>query len=197
MIAPLLSLWQDNGYFVNEIDSVKKAAETLSGDYYCAVAIQSDNVDYVPILPTFIKADKVPVLILPYDDLKNEQEISEITRILIRCIIEKEDEDADEISVTGELVIEPHLRKVYVHGVEIFMTRIEFDLLSEFVHAPNRILPYEFIFSTIWNEDYLNAKHILHNAIMRLRKKFARLRAPLNIENVRGVGYRLVMPCKK
>jgi DNA-binding response OmpR family regulator len=51
---------------------------------------------------------------------------------------------------------------------------------------------YERLFAAVWGGAYLGDNAILHSAVKRLRRKLRAADGRVEIETVRGVGYRLV-----
>lgn len=73
------------------------------------------------------------------------------------------------------------------------LTRLEFDLLSLFLHHPGQVWTRERLLEQAWGYDFAGDTRAVDSAVKRLR---AKLRAASEqadcIETVRGVGYRLL-----
>lgn len=68
----------------------------------------------------------------------------------------------------------------------------EFGLLELLLSAPGHLFPREEIVERIWHHKYLPGSRTLDVHVRRLRRKLEMVEAPVIIETVRGVGYRLV-----
>lgn len=97
--------------------------------------------------------------------------------------------------VHGPLSIDTEGRIALLDGVELPLTRIEFDLLSTLVSGPRRVWQRETLLSRIWGEGWVNDQHLVEVHIRNLRKKLGEdTKAPRFIRTVRGVGYRMIPP---
>ncbi|MFF2009885.1 response regulator transcription factor [Streptomyces sp. NPDC058195] len=91
----------------------------------------------------------------------------------------------------GPVQIELPTRRVSVDGVEVQLTRKEFDLLALLAQRPGVVFRREQIISEVWRTSWEGTGRTLEVHVASLRSK---LRLPALIETVRGVGYRLVAP---
>ena len=88
----------------------------------------------------------------------------------------------------GGLEIDTYAMQVMRDGVEIALTKKEYDLLLLFARNPRRALFRETIYERVWGEEYQYGSKTVDLHVQRLRKKVgweARLQA------VNKVGYRL------
>ncbi|MCM1977127.1 MULTISPECIES: response regulator transcription factor [unclassified Streptomyces] len=91
----------------------------------------------------------------------------------------------------GTVGIELSTRRVSVDGVDVALTRKEFDLLALLAQRPGVVFRREQIISEVWRTSWEGTGRTLEVHVASLRSK---LRMPALIETVRGVGYRLVVP---
>lgn len=99
----------------------------------------------------------------------------------------------------GALRLHPGSRRVDVAGVEVELTRSEFDLLHTFMRAKDQVFSKSSLALMLRETQGLTGQHITpHDRhavevhIMNLRRKLADdPRAPQCVETVRGFGYRL------
>jgi len=93
--------------------------------------------------------------------------------------------------VYGDIILSPPRRSVYVKGIEVSLTKLEFDILEYLMSNHGIILTHQQILYTIWGDEYEEASYeVLRNAIKRLREKLRILPdSPNYIENEREVGY--------
>jgi two-component system response regulator MtrA len=91
----------------------------------------------------------------------------------------------------GPLAIDAAGRTVRRDGVEIPLTRTEFDLLLELARHAGQVLTREILLDRVWGYDYLGDSRLVDVAIQRLRAKIeADAAAPELIQTVRGAGYK-------
>ncbi|MFF2652797.1 response regulator transcription factor [Streptomyces sp. NPDC058045] len=91
----------------------------------------------------------------------------------------------------GAVRIELPTRRVSVDGIDVALTRKEFDLLALLAQRPGVVFRREQIISEVWRTSWEGTGRTLEVHVASLRSK---LRMPALIETVRGVGYRLVAP---
>ena len=104
-------------------------------------------------------------------------------------------EPAEGVLVHGPITIDTEGRMAQLDGVELPLTRIEFDLLATLVSGPRRVWQRETLLSRIWGEGWVNDQHLVEVHIRNLRKKLGEdTKAPRFIRTVRGVGYRMMPP---
>jgi two-component system KDP operon response regulator KdpE len=93
----------------------------------------------------------------------------------------------------GNLIVDPNNRQVFVDGLEVDLTRTEYDLLLFMAHRPGRVLTTEVIFENVWSYDTEANIENVKWYVWRLRKKIEKdSRSPQYIITERGVGYRFV-----
>lgn len=95
----------------------------------------------------------------------------------------------DEVLVDGPIRVEREARRVLVEGVEVPLTRKEFDLLADLMRSRGRVLTRERLLEKVWGYDYPGETRTVDVHIRRLRKKLGRA-LENRIETVVGVGYR-------
>jgi len=104
-------------------------------------------------------------------------------------------EQAEGMIAHGSLSIDTEGRIAMLDGVELPLTRIEFDLLATLVSGPRRVWQRETLLSRIWGDGWVNDQHLVEVHIRNLRKKLGEdTKAPRFIRTVRGVGYRMMPP---
>jgi DNA-binding response OmpR family regulator len=91
----------------------------------------------------------------------------------------------------GPIAIDVYSRQVSVNGVEVQLTRTEFDLLAVLVSRPQHVVTRQEILERVWSSHWDSDDHALDTHVSRLRTKIARSGGPRVAHAVRGVGYRL------
>ena len=91
----------------------------------------------------------------------------------------------------GPLGIDVAGRSVSRDGVDIPLTRTEFDLLLELVRHHGQVLTRDVLLDRVWGYDYLGDSRLVDVAIQRLRSKIETDPAvPELVLTVRGAGYK-------
>jgi DNA-binding response OmpR family regulator len=97
----------------------------------------------------------------------------------------------------GPLQIFPDQRQVCLSGRKLKVSAKEFDLLLCLAHQANRVVPMPEIVRETHDldTDHMEAGALLRPLVRSLRRKFGYRAGQMGfIENIRGVGYRLVVP---
>ncbi|MFE9256846.1 response regulator transcription factor [Streptomyces sp. NPDC006879] len=129
-------------------------------------------------------------VVKPYD---TGELLARIHAVARRKPSEQESSAPEQAAVVrlGSLSIELSTRRVLVDGVEVPLTRKEFDLLALLAQRPGVVFRREQIISEVWRTSWEGTGRTLEVHVASLRSK---LRMPALVETVRGVGYRLVAP---
>jgi DNA-binding response OmpR family regulator len=107
----------------------------------------------------------------------------------IQEIMRSDQNPASGQLVWGDILIDPTRYYAAKEGVDLELTRTEFDLLTLFVRNPRRVFSRAYLLETVWGETYIEGDRSVDNAILRLRKKLGEQGEA--IETVWGMGYRL------
>ncbi len=92
----------------------------------------------------------------------------------------------------GDVVIDLERRLVTRGGVEVHLTRKEFDVTAELARAPGRVVTHERILAAVWPASYDRPVEYLRLVVRNLRQKLETdPAAPALFVNELGVGYRL------
>jgi len=92
----------------------------------------------------------------------------------------------------GDYSLDVPARKLTRAGVELMLTRTEFDLLSVLLRNAGRALSREEILAAAWDPDVSVDPRTVDNFVSSLKKKLGHTKAdPYRILTVRGVGYRM------
>ena len=78
-------------------------------------------------------------------------------------------------------------------GVEVPLTKTEYNLLVEFADHPNMVLSRDQLLERVWGYEYLGDSRLVDAHIRRLRVKIEKQPDdPKIICTARGMGYRLI-----
>ena len=94
---------------------------------------------------------------------------------------------APDVATTRRMTVDLEGREVVLDGVELALTRIEFDLLAAFATHPRRVWTREALLRSVWQTEWAQDTHLVEVHVGNLRRK---LGEDPWIRTVRGVGYR-------
>lgn len=90
----------------------------------------------------------------------------------------------------GGLSVDVESRTASVDGVEVQLTRTEFDLLVAMVNRPRAALTRRQLISEVWGDDWYGDDHVVDVHVAHLRSKLGDdASEPRFVRTVRGVGY--------
>ncbi|NLK66862.1 MAG: response regulator transcription factor [Campylobacteraceae bacterium] len=107
----------------------------------------------------------------------------------INALLKRTKKEAD-IYKFRDIVINTTSGSVIIGGESIELTKLETNLLVEFIRNKSVVLSRDYLLANIWNDDSINQKTV-NIAIKRLREKIDPLRDKNYIKAVRGEGYML------
>jgi len=90
-----------------------------------------------------------------------------------------------------DLLLDKNTRKLSVSGKVIEVTKLEFDLLYEFIINKNSVLDRDYLLTNVWGDGENYQYKTVNVAINRLKEKIDSDKSKDYIQTVRGVGYRL------
>ncbi len=90
-----------------------------------------------------------------------------------------------------DLLLDMDARTLSVADVHVDITKLEFDLLYEFILNKNSILGRDYLLQNVWRSDQLNQYKTVNVAITRLKDKIDHDKTKNYIQTIRGVGYKL------
>jgi DNA-binding response OmpR family regulator len=151
----------------------------------------------VPILILSVRdaeTEKIAALDLGADDFVTKPfatgELLARLRALLRNRLDRAAEPV-EIKVGG-LLVNLAKRGLAVDGVEVKLTRKEFDVIALLARHAGRLVGHKQLLSTVWGPAHLNDTHYLRIAVGHIRDKLGDDAAdPRFILTEPGVGYRL------
>jgi DNA-binding response OmpR family regulator len=91
----------------------------------------------------------------------------------------------------GSLTVDSASRRVWSSGVEVELTRREFDVLEFLARRAGQAVAKDEILSGVWEFDFQGDPNIVEVYVGRLRRKLDEPHGTAHIATVRGVGYRL------
>ncbi|QHG90718.1 DNA-binding response regulator [Sulfurimonas sp. CVO] len=97
----------------------------------------------------------------------------------------------DGILSYRDLVLDKSSRTLKVDGKNVDVTKLEFNLLSEFILNKNSVLDRDYLLQNVWGEGEEYQYRTVNVAINRLKEKIDPDKTKEYIYTVRGVGYKL------
>jgi len=114
--------------------------------------------------------------------------ISRIRAVLRRA---RGSSPAPAVMMVGDLRLDVGARRTLLAGVELELTRKEFDLLARLVRDAGNVVSRETLMSEVWDENWFGSTKTLDVHIAGLRRKLGEEPASSRyIQTVRGVGFR-------
>lgn len=165
----------------------------------CRQLRRSSRIPIIMITALGEETDRVVGLELGADDYITKpfsvrEVLARIKAVLRRGALDDGDGAAAAVvHGRGGLRLDLERREATVEGVDLTLTRLEFDLLALFLQRPGRVLTREHLLEQAWGYDFAGDTRAVDSAVKRLRSKLRAASEPADcIETVRGVGYRLI-----
>ncbi|WP_235929423.1 response regulator transcription factor [Cellulomonas citrea] len=92
--------------------------------------------------------------------------------------------------VLGDLVLDPDARLVSVAGVDVDLTRTEFDVLAALTARPGQVLTRAQLVEQVWGGGWVGDERLVDVHVAHLRAKLGPDAGRRYVVTVRGVGFR-------
>lgn len=92
-----------------------------------------------------------------------------------------------------QLVLDPDRQVVRVAGEEEHLTPLEFAFLRALLTRPGRVRAFPDLTDEVWGTRHLRDVSQVHSLVKRLRRKLDGIDSPVQVQAVRGVGFRAVV----
>jgi two-component system OmpR family response regulator len=96
----------------------------------------------------------------------------------------------------GDLKLDPAAKRAWRAGTELRLSPKEFALLELFLRHPGDVLTRSQIIEAVWDFAYDGGSNVVDQYVNYLRRKVDAPFGRHDIETVRGMGYRLLLPSK-
>jgi two-component system response regulator VicR len=168
----------------------------LDGLEVCRALRRERDVPIIMLTARDSEVDRVVGLELGADDYVvkpfSVRELMARVRSVLRRAMPRPLQEADDIVRAGTLTVDVARREVRLHGFELELTALEFDLLHTLTRHAGQVLSREQLLTQVWGYDYYGDLRVVDAAIKRLRAKLRRAAPDRElITTVRGVGYKL------
>ncbi|CAB4741730.1 MAG: response regulator [Actinobacteria bacterium] len=109
----------------------------------------------------------------------------------IRTRLRRTNADISGLLTIGDLAIDVQAHQVLRAGKQIFLTRLEFDLLVALAKEPGRVFSRDALLSEVWGYRHSTDTRLVNVHVQRLRSKIEHdAERPEIVVTVRGVGYK-------
>jgi len=110
----------------------------------------------------------------------------------VKAILRRTSKKVDEGNFSfRDMFLDKNSRTLSIDGLDVEITKLEFNLLSEFILNKNAVLDRDYLLENVWNDSDEYQYRTVNVAINRLKEKIDPDKTKDYIQTVRGVGYKL------
>jgi len=102
----------------------------------------------------------------------------------------------EKVISVGDLKIYPEKYEVALGGDSIVLRPKEFEVLLYLVQRPGMVVTRDDLMNVVWGFDYVGGQRTVDVHVSSLRKKLEMNQQSVQIDSIRGVGYKLVVSKK-
>jgi two-component system, OmpR family, alkaline phosphatase synthesis response regulator PhoP len=103
------------------------------------------------------------------------------------------EEVSEKVITIGELEIYPEKYEVLLSGESISLRPKEFEVLLYLVQRPGVVVTRDDLMNIVWGFDYIGGQRTVDVHVSSLRKKLELNQQTVQIDSIRGVGYKVVI----
>ncbi|SFM48478.1 two-component system, OmpR family, alkaline phosphatase synthesis response regulator PhoP [Paenibacillus sp. 1_12] len=122
--------------------------------------------------------------------------LARVSAVLRRTLSEEQLQDkqaaGEKVITVGDLYIYPEKYEVMLGGESIPLRPKEFEVLLYLVQRPSVVVTRDDLMNIVWGFDYIGGQRTVDVHVSSLRKKLEMNQQSVQIESIRGVGYKLV-----
>ncbi len=165
----------------------------VAGTEICRQIRATPELSNLPIIMLTAKADELDRVVgfeLGADDYVTKPFSPRELSLRVRAVLRRGSEGSSDSKPLehGPLRVDVGRHRCFVEGAEVDLTSKEFNLLSELMSRPGRVLTRDRLLELVWGSDITVTSRTIDTHLKRLREKIGP--AGDLIETVRGVGYR-------
>jgi|SoiMethySBSTD1v2_1073268.scaffolds.fasta_scaffold846030_2 two-component system phosphate regulon response regulator PhoB len=164
----------------------------IDGVEVCRTLRQRESTRRIPIIMLTARGEEVDRVIgfeLGADDYVSKPFSPRELVLRAKSIFRRIKEERSDMLRLGNIRLYPDRRQCFVGNHGIDLTAKEFDLLQELMRARGNVLKREVLMDKVWEYHGEATSRTLDTHIRRLREKLGE--EGLQVETVRGVGYRM------
>ncbi len=109
----------------------------------------------------------------------------------VKSLLRRTKGDDEGRVVYKDIILELNQRLVFVDKKEVFLSKLEFELLRYFITHKHTVLHRDELLQEVWGDECIKLEKTVNVAINRLLKKIDPDKTKGYIEAIRGVGYKL------
>jgi DNA-binding response OmpR family regulator len=109
----------------------------------------------------------------------------------LRALLRRSGATSSSVVAVGSLNVDSAARRVWSSGVEIELSRREFDVLEHLVRHAGEVVSKGQLLDAVWEMDFAGDPNIVEVYVGRIRRKVDEPFGTRHIVTVRGSGYRL------
>ncbi len=168
---------------------------------------QGDRTPIIMLTARNAENDVVQGLKLGADDYMTKpfgvaELLARVSAVLRRTQPSAEGESAapaaaqEKVISAGDLRIYPEKYEVALGGASIPLRPKEFEVLLYLVQRPGMVVTRDDLMNVVWGFDYVGGQRTVDVHVSSLRKKLEMNQQSVQIDSIRGVGYKLVVSKK-
>lgn len=117
----------------------------------------------------------------------------EVKELLFRVavVLRRVERAMDTVIKAGNLTMDRKSFEVVINEETILFPLKEFELLSLLATRVNKITPRAALIEQAWGVDYEGGEQTLNTHINRIRERLKKYEATVEIQTIRGIGYKL------
>src|SRR5712671_3292851 len=140
------------------------------------------------------EVDKVLLLEIGADDYVVKPFGARELLARIRALLRRSSADETKVISFGDVEVDLSRRVVLKKNEETKLTRAEYNLLTYFLHNPDRVLSRDMILNSVWGYESFPNTRTVDAHVVRLRQKLETdSTMPRHFVTVHGVGYRFLL----
>ena len=208
--------WLSRGVSSIRVSSMREGIIKASAMQFLYIGINASNIDYLPSLRVLREATNDPIFIATDSYTMMEQGLAvkngadlfgqisnnpsenyAVVMANIESLRERSSRQKTDINYItyGDILVAPSFHKAFINDKEIEgLTNSEMIILQYLVESKGRTLTYRQIYQRAFRREYDTASHEpMYSAIRRVRRKIEEITNTNYIDNVWGVGYRILL----
>ena len=167
----------------------------IDGLSVCRQLRQSSHLPVIMLTAASDDLDRILGLELGADDYMGKPFNPRELLARVKALLRRVETQASAVNNEIQLFINSQKRTVKVNDQPIALTGTEFDLLAVLAQQQGQIVSKDYISKTLHGRSNSPFERAIDTSISRLRSKLSEF-YPDPIQNVRGKGYVLVIPCQ-
>jgi DNA-binding response OmpR family regulator len=162
----------------------------VDGFNLCRILRQESHVPILMLSARDAEVDKVRALGIGADDYITKPFGAMELVARVKAMLRRANAPADGGLRIPGLDVYPEQRRALVHGGEVNLSALEFDLLVTLLRRPRMVFSRQQLADLVWGDDFSGDVRLVDSHIYHLREKLTTAGlAPCPIATVRGVGY--------